>query len=216
MANKESENKYERIANFKYQFLIRGKRPFPKPLEVLSSERLRKSQLKSFFYQSPIDIGFFGTEKNFFNMGDRNRPWETLRQLFEEGKAAKQFVPFKAVDKKAKTIIVKLHLDRGKEEIIRDIRTLLQVLDEQAKHYDVKFKRPKPHLDEFEGYLRVYDKRNEDPQKWTWAKIAVNIFPNEVFITKAGKEIPDPSAVDKVRNYYRQAREMIKGGWKTI
>jgi len=213
MAKKNEKDKYEEIAGLKYEFFIRSEAG--KKLKLLSRFK-RGKEFKDFFYQSPIDIGFFRKDKGFANFGDRNRPWEVLRKIAGERIIPKEFIPFNAVDQKANTVIIKIHLDRNKTGTIKDIGILLRVLEKQAKQYSINIVRPRPHLDFYKDYLTVYDRRSEDPKEWTWPKIAKEIFPNEMIKNKRGKEIPDPNAVGKVRNYFRQAIKMINGGWKKI
>lgn len=110
-----------------------------------------------------------------------------------------------AIDEENATITIKIHLDRKKEEIIRDVTFLLDLLDWEAKALKKQLKRPKPHWEEYKKYLQVWDLREE---KKSWREIASQVFPDD--------EDMD-SAIRKVRHLWGQANKMInKGGWKKI
>jgi len=113
-------------------------------------------------------------------------------------------IPLMAVDKEEKTILIKIHLDRKREDIIEGVEYLLTFLKREGKLADIDFKRPKPHWDEFDKYLKVYDLRKEGK---SWKKIATQVFP--------GDESSD-SGIRKVRHYYEQALKMINGGWRLL
>jgi hypothetical protein len=166
------------------------------------------------YYLSPIYIGHFKKEKGFANLGSKPNMSKFLSAM--KGKESSPHMnPINAVNEKDNTIIVKIHLDRTKGEIITDLQKLLRLLDEQAKPRGIKFRRTKPHLKEYENYLKVYDLRKKD--KRTWPNIALEIFPAEMAYNKKRKKIPEPSAVSKVRNYYNQAVRMIdKNEWRLI
>lgn len=117
-----------------------------------------------------------------------------------------------AVDKENKTVIIKIHLDRKKKEILGDIGLFLDILKREAKDYNIDLKRPKPHWDIYDKFLEVHDLRREDKKKWSWSKIAERMFPEDC----KGKNIFSRSAIDKVRHYDRQAKKMISGGWRQI
>jgi hypothetical protein len=122
-----------------------------------------------------------------------------------------------AVDWSTKTIPLIIKLDQKKESILRDIEYLLDLIYKEAKAPKIDLKRPKPHWDEFEKYLKVYDYRRDKSQQWSWVKIAREMFPKETHTDYRGKVIPHPSAIDKVRNYYRQAQKMVEEGeWMKI
>lgn len=133
-----------------------------------------------------------------------------------------KYLDIHAVDKGEKTIIIKIHLDRKKEDIIKDVRFLLGLLDKQAKKYKVDLKAKRPQWDVYKKYLQVYDLKKVDP-KMTWSDIAIKVFPDEIYKNPAHKRkprkaiLPQPSAVDKVKYYWREANKMInEGGWKQI
>lgn len=119
-----------------------------------------------------------------------------------------------AIDKKNKTVMIRIHLDRKKEDILRDISLLLDNLAKEAKEDDIDLKRPKPHWNVYDKFLKVYDLRRKDKRKWTWSKIAERMLPNEVQIDREGKKTRN--RLDKVRHYDRRAKEMISGGWRQI
>jgi hypothetical protein len=114
------------------------------------------------------------------------------------------FLSIDAIDRKEKTIKIKIHLDRKIEDIIDDVKFLLKVLDSEAKYFRIDLKRPKPHWDAYDKLLKVYDLRRE---KKIWREIASQVYPGDVSIA---------SSMRKVRHLYKQAEKMIKGGWKQI
>ena len=122
-----------------------------------------------------------------------------------------------AVNNGDKTILIKIHLNRKKENILKDVNSLINFIAKEAKYRNFNLKRPKPHWDEYEKYLSVYDLKKENP-RLTWSDIAKKIFPDEVYENKKlSKQIALPSARDKVRYYWNRANIMInKGGWKEI
>ena len=168
---------------------------------------------------SPIEVLFYGED-------DKDRLLTSIGSFYPEGnesflqgavesrKAAMQksrktrfpILSIDAVDKENKTVIIKIHLDRKKKEILRDMGLFLDILKREAKDYNVDLKRPKPHWDIYDKFLKVHDLRTEDRKKWSWSKIAGKMFPRE----------PLRSAIDRVRHYDRQAKRMISGGWRQI
>jgi hypothetical protein len=119
-------------------------------------------------------------------------------------KLGRFFSLLKAIDKNDKTILLKIHLDRKKENILKDFRNFLKFIQKEAKQRQFNFRRPRPRWDEYDNHLKVYDLRKK---KKSWRQIAQIIFPND--------ESPD-SAMRKVRHHYRQAERMINGGWGQI
>jgi len=136
-------------------------------------------------------------------------------------KPGRFFSLLNAAHKEDKTIQIKIHLNRKKGNILKDISSLLDFIEKEAKYRKFNLKGLKPHWDEYEKYLRVYDLKKEHPML-TWAEIAKEIFPDEVkenvsphkFHTKT---VAKQYAKDKVRYYWNRANIMInKGGWKEI
>lgn len=122
-----------------------------------------------------------------------------------------------AVNKKNKTIMVKIRLDRTREDILEDIERLLTLLKKEAKIFGIDMERKvKLHWDEIEKYIKVYDLKKQNPQI-TWDEVAKQIFPGEDYWNKKfTKQLATQGAKDKVRHYYRQAIKMINGGWREI
>jgi hypothetical protein len=133
-----------------------------------------------------------------------------------------KYLDIHAVDKREKSLIIKIHLDRKKEDIIKDVKFLLGLLDKQAKSYKVGLKAKRPQWDVYDKYLQVYDLKKAN-LKMTWSDIAIKVFPDEIFKNPAHKRkhrkavLPYPSAADKVKYYWGEAKKMInEGGWKQI
>lgn len=124
--------------------------------------------------------------------------------------------------KKDETILIKVHLDRQINNIIGDIKYLFDLIRWERKVEGKDSKSAKrPHWDVYDKYIEVYDLKKNNPQM-SWSDIAIKIFPEETHKnlahTKPRKSLkPHPSAVDKVRHYWREANKMInQGGWKQI
>jgi hypothetical protein len=117
-------------------------------------------------------------------------------------------LPIHAVDKKDKTIVLKVYMGRRLEPIERDFKALLGILVKQAKELGIDLRRPRPRLEEYRNHLRVYDLRQDQIKEGdtSWEKIAKQIFPNEDI----------EGAKRKVRRYYDAAEEMVKGRWKDL
>jgi hypothetical protein len=126
-----------------------------------------------------------------------------------------------AVHKEDKTIQIKIRLNRKKGNILKDINSLIDFIEEEAKYRKFNLKGLKPHWDEYEKYLRVYDLKKGNP-RLTWSEIAKEIFPDEVekHVSPHKQQIKmlvTQTAKDKVRYYWNRANIMInKGGWKEI
>jgi hypothetical protein len=168
---------------------------------------------------SPIEVLFYGENDKdrvatsmsfFYPEGDEKFLQEAVesRKLLISKSFGTRFpiLSIDAVDKGNKTITIKIHLDRKKKEILRDMGLFLDILKREAKDYNIDLKRPKPHWDIFDKFLEVYDLRRENRKKWSWSKLAKEMFPEE----------PLGPAIDKVRHYDRQAKKMISGGWRQI
>jgi hypothetical protein len=92
------------------------------------------------------------------------------------------------------TIIIKIHLDRKKTDIGKDIRSLLDTLENFGKLQKLDNRFP---LEDFERYFKAYDLRRK--QK-SWTKIAREIFPEEDL----------EGAKRKVRHYHDQVNRWIR------
>ena len=120
-----------------------------------------------------------------------------------------------AVNEKDRTIMLKIRLDRKREDILEDMGQLLTLLKKEAKILGLDLMRNvKLHWDEIDKYIKVYDLKK---QNQTWNDIAKQMFPVEVdWNRKHTKELATTSAKDKLRHYHRQAIKMINGGWREI
>jgi hypothetical protein len=138
------------------------------------------------------------------------------------------FLTLNAVNKKDRTITIKIHLDRQKEDIKNDLEFLLKLLALEAKMFDLDIGiSKKPQWDIYDKYLQVYDMKKANP-KMEWSEIAKEVFPREVDrnrvpvqalgsrkIRKSEKAYD--TAVSKVRYFWKEANKMInKGGWRQI
>ncbi|NWG03607.1 MAG: hypothetical protein HXY44_12200 [Syntrophaceae bacterium] len=136
-------------------------------------------------------------------------------------KRGRFFSLLNAMHKEDKTIQIKIRLNRKKGNILKDINSLIDFIDKEAKYRKFNLKGLKPHWDEYAKYLRVYDLKKENP-RLTWSDIAKEIFPDEVKKKVSPhkfqiKVLAHQSAKDKVRYYWNRANIMInKGGWKEI
>jgi hypothetical protein len=128
-----------------------------------------------------------------------------------------------AVNGKEKTILIKIHLDRKKEEIMRDIEFLYKLLrfENEAFEIDLDFDSKRPRWDEYDKYLQVFDLKEANP-KMEWSEIAKKVFPEEVEKHKAPfrktrkSELPSETAISKVFHYWQETERMIQGGWRQI
>ena len=109
-----------------------------------------------------------------------------------------------AVDKGDKTILIKIHLDRKRKNILKDFKYLLDLVDREVKYGKLDLGRLRPRWGEYQTHLDVYDFRKQNK---SWREIAHLVYP--------GDESTD-SAIRKVRHHYQQAKKMIAGGWMQI
>ncbi len=152
---KEKLNKRQK---YRLEFLKRAKG------EVPSWENL-KDYAEASSRLSPIEIVYDE------NIKDLDCSWLS----FDEEDSLNDSICM-AVDREEKTIVIKIHLDRKREDIIKGVEYLLTFLKKEGKSADIDFKRPKPHWDEFDKYLKVYDLRKEGK---SWKKIATQVFPGD-------------------------------------
>lgn len=151
-----------------------------------------------------------------------------LRHLLRTGNT----LALDGVDAKDRTILVKIRLNRNKEDLQQDLNYLLNLLELEVEKLNLNFVFPKVRKsrwdketskkDAYEKYLHVYDLKKDNPNL-EWSEIAKEVFPNEVEDNipahrKARKtQMPSRTAIDKVRYYWRMANEMInQGAWKRI
>lgn len=129
------------------------------------------------------------------------------------------------VNKKEGTIMLRIHIDRQKGDIVRDIMCLLTLLKRESELIDnIKLgSSKKPQWDVYDKYLQVYDMKRANP-KMQWSEIAKIVFPEEVTRERKPthrkirrKELVTNSAVSKVFRYWKEANKMVnKEGWKQI
>lgn len=164
-----------------------------------------------------VALNYLARNEQYFRSIDNWRKKRT-DQFSKHGRF---FSLLNAVHKEDKTIQIKIHLNRKKENILKDIHSLIDFIAKEAKYRKFNLKRPKPHWDEYEKYLRVYDLKKEHPTL-TWSEIAKDILPDEIekHVSPHKQQIKilaTQTAKDKVRYYWNRANIMInKGGWKEI
>jgi hypothetical protein len=110
-----------------------------------------------------------------------------------------------------------------KNQVIQRFQTHLDMLLEAQKRVFKRKSATSHHWDVYEKYLEVYDLKKNNDKKISWPEIALKVFPQEVSKTTAHRRkpkydmLPLPTAVDKVRYYWKEANRMInKGGWREI
>ena len=162
----------EKRIHYKKEFLKRGGENNFIALDALSQGML-----------SPIEIV---SKKNLPGL---NLSWD--------GKYAVGELAYNAVDKRTKTIIIKIHLDQQETAIIQDIQYLLDLIKLHAKLDRLDLSAKRTQWDDLDKVLKVWDLHDE---KKSWREIAKEVLPNE-----------DPeAAMQKVRNYYKVAQRLIK------
>jgi hypothetical protein len=201
--------KYEdRLGLIRGDFFLRSKEGKKK----LRSKEFKKSLLKKIgktgtswklvISGSPILIQF---KKGVF-IGFDNFLRGTLYEI-TKGKRVYERLPIHAVNKKGKTIILKIHLGRKVTPTVRDFKALLRMIEKEARECNIDLVRPKPHLDELERAIKVYDLRQEQikQNRKDLKEIAREIFGDE-----------DINAVRMVRHDYDNAVKMIGGDWEKL
>jgi len=113
-------------------------------------------------------------------------------------------LPIHGVDKEHETIVIRIRLNKKKDDIISDIKSLLDALDWEAKYFNIDMRRPRPHLKFLSDALMVYDLHKE--QKKSWKEIGLALFKYEGL----------DAAMSKARHHYKEAEKMINGGWKEL
>jgi hypothetical protein len=191
---------------------IRGKPDYVKNMAV--DKRYYQLLAELFVYEISTSISAIEVkcDHGWVGLGYKELPPE-----FEE------FSYIHAVDKGEKTVIIKIHLDRKKEDIIKDVKFLLDLLGKEAKVYKVDLKAKKPQWDVYDKYLQVYDLKEANPEM-EFSGIAKLVFPDEVIKEHNAphrktrkKELASNSSVSKVFRYWKEANKMInKEGWRQI
>jgi hypothetical protein len=150
----------------------------------------------------------------------------------------------KQIRENENTITIEINLSRHENEIKHDIKLLLEILNEEAKAYNINFgrvkKRPtkgsKSIYEKYDLLIEVWDKIEKE--KKTPQQIARDKFPEifkydltEIARIMEGKSVsklpwdgdedePMPidqeSAIKQINRYYKEAKRMIDGGWRQI
>lgn len=217
--------------HYRHEFATRDKRYKGLKKEIAELENIRKK--KNYVKNRVVDKRYFELLAELFVYDSSTANLSAIQ--VRHGKVwlglnykilppeLEEFSNFHAVDKEEKTIIIKIHLDRKKEDIIKDIKFLLDRLNKEAKRYKVDFKAKKPQWDVYEKYFQVYDLKETNP-KMEWSEIAKIVFPSEIIREHNAphrktrkKELASNSSVSKVFHYLKEANKMInKGGWRQI
>jgi len=196
----------KRQAKYRWEFFRRGEST-QKILTFAEVARYLPRLIEAGFGLCPIEVVYDGKKKDLvcewlsYYEGDYFQKTDELRKKLSK---IKIHISLDGVDQKDKTITIKIHLDRKKQDIMKGVEYLLNTLKKEAKYFGKDFKRPKPHLDKYEKYLKVYDLRKEGK---SWRQIACEVFPGDKSWDKGMR---------KVRYYYEQAKKMINGGWRLI
>jgi hypothetical protein len=153
-----------------------------------------------------VALNYLGKRDSYFELVEN---WK--RQAPARSRRRARFFSFlNAVDKKEKTILVRIHLERKKENILWDIGLLVGSITKEAKYRKFPLQRPKPHWDEYQKYLDVWDLRVKKGMKFP--AIAKKVLPKYF----EGKKPEPEAAINLVKHYFRQAKAMINGRWKQI
>jgi hypothetical protein len=114
------------------------------------------------------------------------------------------FLLFEAMNKKDKTVTIKIHLDRQEVEIIQDVKFLLNRIKRVGKLKVVDLSPLKHHQDAFNRCFKVHDLKQSGKK---WREIAKII---------CGDNVSPDSAKGIVRSLYKKAEQMIKEGGRRI
>ncbi len=151
------------------------------------SPNFRLGGIGKFYHRKAIDVGYPGEEKIEF----KNLAWKDPT--------------INAIDRRHKTVVVQIHLERNRADIVKDLGFLLNRLEKEAKRLDVSLTKRKPRYDMFDRFIKTYELRREGK---SWRQIADALLPQD-----ASPE----SAKEKVRYYYDRARKMIDNEeWRNI
>lgn len=204
MKDKKDEN---RLAMIRGDFFLRSK----EGKKLLRAKEFKKSLLKKigktgkpwklFISGCPILIQF---KKGVFLRFDnflRGTVYEVTK-----GKHVYKRLLIHAVNKKEKTIILKIHLGRKLQPTIRDFRTLLKMIEKEAREFKIDIVRPKPHLDELERAIKVYDLWQEQ------------IKQNRKDLKEIAREIFGDEGINEVRMVRHDYENAVKNieGWEKL
>jgi hypothetical protein len=216
------EKVVDRRAALKWKYRVRNKKEI-EALKKSGFEFMLESKLRNYWYQRSVEIGFFRRKKGFRDLGLEDQYWKALCGIAEHQippthpssafdptstdsfilirpESWKNIISINAVDWKDKTIILKIHLDKGKDQIERDFKALLDMLYKEAKFQKRKFNEPKFHLKKLERDLDIYDKHREGNN---YEEIA-GVLPD------SGTSAKDLGrAADRARKGFKRAEKVI-------
>jgi len=152
------------------EFYLRSKAGQEALAELKRGSKDGNLKLKLILTQS--SISFMNKKKNFVNpdtVGTEDH-WENTHRVLKEGRMSKELqltqLPIHGVDNEHKTIVIRIRLRKKKDDIITDIKSLLDALDWEAKFFKIDMRRPKPHLKFLSDALKVYDLHKEQKKSW--------------------------------------------------
>jgi hypothetical protein len=131
-----------------------------------------------------------------------------LRHLLRTGNT----LALDGVDEKDRTILLKIRLDRNKEDLQEDLKYLLDLLEWEAKELHADFSSPDPFRPQWDVYDKCIDAWEFRKQGKTYPEIAKLILPKYF----AGANANPENAINLVKHYKRKAEKMINGGWRRI
>ncbi|MBS3918524.1 MAG: hypothetical protein KG012_06515 [Deltaproteobacteria bacterium] len=212
------EKDYEKLkkrANYRWEFFQRNKSVQDmwilskgnKKILWIEVAKYLSGVSEAHFGLSPIKIAYGGKKKDlvfeWFSYFEKDY-FQKTNNFMKKYPKIKAHISFNAVDREDKTIVIKIHLDRKREDIIKGVEYLLNTLKKEAKYFSEDFKRPRPRWEEYDKYLKVYDLRKEGKG---WRKIAHEVYPGDKSLDEG---------VRKVRLLHERALKMINGGWRQI
>ncbi len=222
-----SDEESKKRIHYRHEFAIRSKRYEELKKETAELENIRRKP--NYVENVVVDKRYFRILAELFVYDASSADLSTIQVKHgnewlglgykELPPELEEFSNIYAVDKREKTIITKIHLDRKKEDIIKDVKFLLKSLDKEAKSHKLDLKTKRPQWDVYDKYIEVFDLKTNNP-KLTWGKIAEKLFPQHFKEPHTLKETdPDQnpeSAIKLVKHYYKMAQEMVNGGWSGI
>jgi hypothetical protein len=226
-----SDKELEKRIHYRHEFAIRNKRYEGLKKEIAELENIRRkpNYVKNIavdkrYFELLAELLVYDASPAMLSTIQVKHRNEWLGLNYKElPSELEEFSDIYAVDKEEKTIIIKIYLGRKKEDIIKDVKFLLDLLDKEAKRYKVDLKAKKPRWGVYDDYLKVYDLKEAKPEM-EWSEIAKLVFPGEVIKEHNAphrktrkKELASNSSISKVFHYWKEANKMInKEGWRQI
>jgi len=133
---------------------------------------------------------------------------EHIKQLLKTGNT----LALDGVDEKERTVLVKIRLDRNKEDLQEDLKYLLDLLEWEAKELHAYLSTSEPFKPQWDVYDKCIDAWEFRKQGKTYPEIAKLILPKYF----AGANANPENAINLVKHYKRKAEKMINGGWRRI